>query len=93
MVQLLRYRDRRIYFPPPIAPVPSFLSFSAVTARSTPACFGRSPILSPLGWLARVSWSAIAGPSIAGEVAARRDTCVVFAGHDEEVLEHLAGAF
>jgi glycerol-3-phosphate dehydrogenase (NAD(P)+) len=42
---------------------------------------------------ARVSWSAIAGPSIAGEVAARRDTCVVFTGRDEEALSRLAPIF
>ena len=41
----------------------------------------------------RVSWSAIAGPSIAGEVAVRRDTCVVFAGLDAGVLEQLSGLF
>ena len=40
-----------------------------------------------------VSWSAIAGPSIAGEVAVRRDTCVVFAGLDAGVLEELSGLF
>jgi glycerol-3-phosphate dehydrogenase (NAD(P)+) len=40
-----------------------------------------------------VSWSAITGPAIAGEVAVRHDTCVVFAGLDEEVLERLAGTF
>ena len=40
-----------------------------------------------------VSWSAIAGPSIAGEVAARRQTSVVFTGEDGDVLERLAGAF
>lgn len=34
----------------------------------------------------RVSISAIAGPSIAGEVAIRRHTCVVFTGEDPEVL-------
>lgn len=34
----------------------------------------------------RVSISAIAGPSIAGEVAVRRHTCVVFTGEDPEVL-------
>jgi glycerol-3-phosphate dehydrogenase (NAD(P)+) len=37
--------------------------------------------------------SAITGPSIAGEVAARRDTCVVFAGHDRAALDRLAAAF
>jgi glycerol-3-phosphate dehydrogenase (NAD(P)+) len=42
----------------------------------------------------RVSWSAIGGPSIAGEVAARQhDTCVVFAGRDEEVLKKLTTLF
>lgn len=40
-----------------------------------------------------VTWSAIAGPSIAGEVAARRHTCVVFAGRDLGVLNRLAGMF
>ncbi len=42
----------------------------------------------------QVSWSAVAGPSIAGEVAARRhDTCVVFAGRDMDVLKKLATLF
>jgi glycerol-3-phosphate dehydrogenase (NAD(P)+) len=41
----------------------------------------------------RVGWAGVAGPSIAGEVAARRDTCVVFAGRDQAVLERLAGTF
>jgi glycerol-3-phosphate dehydrogenase (NAD(P)+) len=41
----------------------------------------------------QVYWSAIAGPSIAGEVAVRRDTCVVFAGRDAGVLEEMAGLF
>ena len=42
----------------------------------------------------QVSWSAVAGPSIAGEVAARRhDTCVVFAGRDADVLKKLATLF
>lgn len=40
-----------------------------------------------------VSWSAVAGPSIAGEVAARRHTCVVFTGRDEDALDKLAAAF
>lgn len=40
-----------------------------------------------------VSWSAIAGPSIAGEVASRRQTSVVFTGEDGEVLERLADTF
>src|SRR5215216_1817463 len=41
----------------------------------------------------RISWSAIAGPSIAGEVAARRDTCVVFTSRNASVLEMLAATF
>jgi glycerol-3-phosphate dehydrogenase (NAD(P)+) len=41
----------------------------------------------------RVSWSAIAGPSIAGEVAVRRDTCVVFTGRDAGVMEEVSGLF
>jgi glycerol-3-phosphate dehydrogenase (NAD(P)+) len=41
----------------------------------------------------RVSFSAIAGPSIAGEVAVRRDTCVIFAGRDAGVLEDMSGLF
>jgi len=40
-----------------------------------------------------VTWSAIVGPSIAGEVAVRRDTCVVFAGEDPGALAVLAGLF
>lgn len=35
----------------------------------------------------QVSWSAIAGPSIAGEVAVRRHTCVTFTGTDQKVLD------
>lgn len=41
----------------------------------------------------QVSWSAIIGPSIAGEVAVRRDTCVVFTGRDAGVLGDLAATF
>jgi glycerol-3-phosphate dehydrogenase (NAD(P)+) len=41
----------------------------------------------------RVRWAAIGGPSIAGEVAARRETCVVFAGRDQAVLDRLAATF
>jgi glycerol-3-phosphate dehydrogenase (NAD(P)+) len=37
--------------------------------------------------------SAITGPSIAGEVAARRDACVVFAGPDQVALDWLAATF
>ncbi len=36
---------------------------------------------------------AITGPSIAGEVAARRDTCVVFTGQDQAALGRLAAMF
>jgi glycerol-3-phosphate dehydrogenase (NAD(P)+) len=41
----------------------------------------------------QVSWSAITGPAIAGEVAVRRDTCVVFTGEDMIALDKLAGVF
>ena len=41
----------------------------------------------------QVSWSAIAGPSIAGEVAVQRDTCVVFTGLDASVLATLSALF
>jgi glycerol-3-phosphate dehydrogenase (NAD(P)+) len=42
---------------------------------------------------ARVGWAAITGPSIAGEVAARRESGVVFCGDDQTVLDRLAAAF
>lgn len=42
---------------------------------------------------AQTGWAAIVGPSIAGEVAVRRDTCVLFAGPDHDVLDGLATAF
>ena len=41
----------------------------------------------------QTTWSGVVGPSIAGEVAVRHDTCVVFAGEDEAALERLAGLF
>lgn len=41
----------------------------------------------------QVSWSAITGPAIAGEVAVRHDTCVVFTGTDEGTLDELAATF
>jgi glycerol-3-phosphate dehydrogenase (NAD(P)+) len=41
----------------------------------------------------RLRWAAIVGPSIAGEVAARRESCVVFCGEDQATLDRLAGAF
>jgi glycerol-3-phosphate dehydrogenase (NAD(P)+) len=40
-----------------------------------------------------IPWAAIGGPSIAGEVAARRDTCVVFTGHEQAALDRLAATF
>lgn len=36
------------------------------------------------------TWSAIVGPSIAGELAVRHDTCVIFAGEDQASLDYLA---
>lgn len=39
------------------------------------------------------SVAAITGPMIAREVAARRETCVVFAGRDQTALDCLASAF
>jgi glycerol-3-phosphate dehydrogenase (NAD(P)+) len=41
----------------------------------------------------RVRWAAIVGPSIAGEVAARRESCVVFCGDDQPALDRLAATF
>lgn len=41
----------------------------------------------------QVSWSAIAGPTIAGEVAARRESCAVFTSRNADVLEKLAATF
>jgi glycerol-3-phosphate dehydrogenase (NAD(P)+) len=41
----------------------------------------------------QVGWAAIIGPAIAGEVAARRETCVVFCGRDHSVVDRLATAF
>jgi glycerol-3-phosphate dehydrogenase (NAD(P)+) len=40
-----------------------------------------------------VRWAAIVGPAIAGEVAARRETCVVFCGEDQAALDRLAATF
>jgi glycerol-3-phosphate dehydrogenase (NAD(P)+) len=52
-------------------------------------------LLEPLAFdvRARIGLAAITGPSIAGEVAVRRDTCVVFAGRDQDVLDRLSEAF
>src|SRR5215203_2539019 len=47
----------------------------------------------PAGLREQVSWSAIAGPSIAGEVAVRRDTCVVFTGRDAGMMEEMSALF
>lgn len=41
----------------------------------------------------QVTWSAIVGPSIAGEVAMHHDTCVVFCGENQEALDYLAKIF
>ena len=41
----------------------------------------------------QVTWSAIGGPSIAGEVAVHRHTSVVFAGRDQQALDRLAALF
>lgn len=41
----------------------------------------------------QLGWAAIVGPSIAGEVAARRESCVVFCGRDDAVLDRLATDF
>jgi glycerol-3-phosphate dehydrogenase (NAD(P)+) len=42
---------------------------------------------------ARIPWAAIGGPSIAGEVSARRETCVLFTGHEQAALDRLAATF
>jgi glycerol-3-phosphate dehydrogenase (NAD(P)+) len=41
----------------------------------------------------QVGWAAIVGPSIAGEVAARRESCVLFCGEDQATLDRLAATF
>ena len=40
-----------------------------------------------------VRWAAIVGPSIAGELAVHRNTCVVFCGEEQKVLDRLAAAY
>lgn len=40
-----------------------------------------------------VHWAAIVGPSIAGELAIHRSTCVVFCGEEQEILDKVASAF
>lgn len=44
----------------------------------------------PANYRDDVPMVAIGGPSIAGELAARRHTCVVFTGPDQELLDRLA---
>jgi glycerol-3-phosphate dehydrogenase (NAD(P)+) len=41
----------------------------------------------------QVTWSAIVGPCIAGELAVRRPSCVVFNGLDQASLDFLAGCY
>ena len=41
----------------------------------------------------QVTWSAIVGPCIAGELAMRRPSCVVFNGEDRDSIEFLAGLY
>ena len=41
----------------------------------------------------RISWNAIGGPCIAHELAARRQTCVVFCGPDTKLLSELRDVF
>ena len=41
----------------------------------------------------RVTWSAIVGPCIAGELAIRRPSCVVFSGEDRSSFEFLADLY
>lgn len=41
----------------------------------------------------QVSWTAIVGPSIAGEVAVRRHTCVLFAGQDADAVDRMIELF
>lgn len=47
----------------------------------------------PADLRSQISWSAIVGPSIAGEVAVRRHTCVTFAGRQQAALDRLAAIF
>ena len=47
----------------------------------------------PEGLRDRVSLNAIGGPCIAGELAGRRQTCVVFAGRDDQTLDELRKLF
>jgi glycerol-3-phosphate dehydrogenase (NAD(P)+) len=47
----------------------------------------------PEGVRDEVKLAAIGGPCIAGELAGRRQTCVVFGSRDGEAAEHLAAVF
>jgi glycerol-3-phosphate dehydrogenase (NAD(P)+) len=47
----------------------------------------------PEGIRQQVAFAAIGGPSIAGELAARRHTCVVFTSRKGEVLPRLRQLF
>lgn len=47
----------------------------------------RAAVGEPLA--SQVTWSAIVGPSIAGELAVGHDTCVVFCGEDQASLDEL----
>lgn len=47
----------------------------------------------PTGVWEVVPWSGIVRPPIAGEAAARRDTCVLFAGPDHWALDDMADLF
>lgn len=42
---------------------------------------------------AQIPWAAVVGPSIAGEVAVRRDSCLLFAGTDQGAVDMLARTF
>jgi glycerol-3-phosphate dehydrogenase (NAD(P)+) len=41
----------------------------------------------------QIALAAIGGPCIAGELAGRRESCVVFGGRDRETIERLASTF
>ena len=45
----------------------------------------------PAAYRQQVNINAVGGPSIAGELAARRHTCVVITGPDQTLLDRLAG--
>ncbi len=47
----------------------------------------------PTGIRDQVKLAAIGGPCIAGELAGRRQTCVVFGSRDQEAVERLAATF